>query len=137
MRHVREFGVDTGWWLPLAAILLAIAGMLALASGRLHLLGHGWREPVTLLPGLTIENTPLPQAGVVVTSLQSGSEAAGSGIMVGDGIAALDGHPIGDIADAVKYLKNDRQAAVILDVEHGQSMHSVRLHRLAEAHHGA
>jgi S1-C subfamily serine protease len=132
-RHSRG---RLGWlWFGLCLLVLA-ASILAFPS-RWRSLLHLRHDAVALLPGLTVENAPPPRTGLIVTSLRTGSEAAQTGIAVGDDIERLDGRPIDEIDDAIAYLRQDRNPAVLLRIEHGSQVRDVRLVRSGEARHGA
>jgi S1-C subfamily serine protease len=134
IRRVRNLGADNKWWILLALILIAVSAATALR--RWHPFAHGPPAPVGLLPGLTVEDAPPPQGGLIVTSLQSGSESARSGIMVGDDIRSLDGRRVDDLDDAIAYLRKDRAPAIVLDVAHGEAARQVTLRRQGERYHG-
>jgi len=136
MRPVRDFGVDNKRWILFALILLVASVAVVLRSANWYPFAQGPRGAVALLPGLTVENAPPAHQGLIVTSVQSDSESARSGIVAGDDIEGLDGHPVKNLGGAINYLKKDQASAIVLEVAHGQVTHDVRLRRLKEVHHG-
>lgn len=122
------------WLLVLALLAIGIAFLKPLEwpifAPRQH-------AAIALLPGLTVEDAPPPEHGLIVTSLRSGSEAAGAGIAIGDDIEALDGHAIGDLDEATAYLKRDARPTIVLTIDRDSQRRMVRLPRGGGGGHGA
>ncbi|MEO6091514.1 MAG: PDZ domain-containing protein [Novosphingobium sp.] len=135
MQPVQDSGVNNKWPI-LAALILLVAGAAAVPHLQWHAFERAPRRAVTLLPGLTVEEALPPRQGLIVTSLQNGSESARSGIVVGDHIEALDHHRVRDSRDTIDYLKKDRASTIVLEIVHDQARRDVRLRRLGEAYHG-
>lgn len=129
------------WPLPLAGLILVTVGvgvgvLITPSSWSSYHHPPNVRAAMTVLPGLTVENAPPPQLGLVVTSLQTGSEAARAGVHVGDDIAALDGRPVIEIDDAIRYLRRDSRPTIILHLVSDHRVRDVRLHWQAGGSHG-
>jgi S1-C subfamily serine protease len=111
------------------------------------ILGWAWRSGINrvfaepggagLFPGFTAEQAGGAAHGLVVTSLRSGSEAAQDGIEVGDAILAIDGRPIDTLDQARRYLREDRQPALSLDLVHQKQLRHLRLLRSVSGENGA
>lgn len=127
------------WPLPFAGLILVTVGVGVLITPSSWSFYHRPRDvraAMTVLPGLTVENAPPPQLGLVVTSLQTGSEAARAGVHVGDDIAALDGRPVIEIDDAIRYLRRDSRPTIVLHLVSDHRARDVRLHWQAGGSHG-
>jgi S1-C subfamily serine protease len=89
------------------------------------------------LPGLTLERSPLPEAGLVVTSLQSAGPAELAGLAVGDDVLAVDQKPVTSLSEVRDLLKHQTATTVHLLVLHKGRPIDVSL-ALSEDHmHGA
>jgi len=83
--------------LALCALLMSLAFFQHLRRG-----GEGMRAAKHhILPGLTLIATG---PHLVVTSIETGGEAARSGVAVGDEIVAIDGRPFRSLDQAAAYL---------------------------------
>lgn len=113
----------------LGIVPLGLVFLLAMHTTGWKALAPGRQGPPHLLPGMTVEAAPVPRHGLIVTSLQSNSQAATTGIAVGDGISAIDGQFVATLDQAVRYLHNDRRATVVLRVIHNRRARAVTLER--------
>lgn len=118
--------------LALCALLLSgafflharhFAGSHASASG----------QAARLLPGLTLDDADPPGSGVVVTSMESGGQAARLGISVGDDVVQIDGTPVGSLDQASAYLLRKDGSRLILRLRRQDQMRVVTLDRSAGA----
>ncbi|WP_419825345.1 PDZ domain-containing protein [Sphingomonas sp.] len=83
--------------------LLGIAVAIGVAASVAVLGEHGAfsdiaSRPLASIPGVTLADDVGNIGMPVVTSLRSDGEAERSGLRVGDRIAAVDGHPVRDVA---------------------------------------
>ncbi|MDG2534111.1 PDZ domain-containing protein [Sphingomonas sp. HITSZ_GF] len=121
--------------------------VLSFALSAMVILGWAWRSGIdhifsapsgaSLFPGFTAEQGSGAVHGLVVTSLRSGSEAAKDGMEVGDAILAIDGHAIDTLDQARRYLHDDHQPALSLDLVHQKQLRHLRLMRSASGENGA
>jgi S1-C subfamily serine protease len=89
------------------------------------------------LPGLTMEKAPVPEAGLVVTSLQSAGPAERAGLAVGDDVLAVDQKPVTSLGDVRDILRRHNERAVQLLVLHKDRAIDVSLNRSEDRVHGA
>lgn len=75
-----------------AKLLQAVQGTSTLPSNQMALVTAARKQGAIL--GVTVQPAPVGQSGIVVTSVDAGSPVAGSGILPGDLIFALDGRPM-------------------------------------------
>lgn len=121
--------------------------VLSFALSAMVILGWAWRSGINrvfaepggagMFPGFTAEQAGGAAHGLVVTSLRSGSEAAQDGIEVGDAILAIDGRPMDTLDQARRYLREDRQPALSLDLVHQKQLRHLRLLRSVSGENGA
>ncbi|MEP9359697.1 PDZ domain-containing protein [Sphingomonas sp. KR3-1] len=121
--------------------------VLSFALSAVVILGWAWRSGINhffsaqnganLFPGFTAEQPGGTPHGLVVTSLRSGSEAAQDGVEVGDAILAIDGRATNTLDQARRYLRDDHQPALSLDLMHQKQLRHVRLLRSASGENGA
>lgn len=93
-------------------------------------------EAILLFPGFTADELPGPGHGLVVTSLQSASEAQMDGIAVGDEVLAINNHPVGSLEEAEQIMNQNRQAVLALRLLHNATPRDVTLHENGVRHHG-
>lgn len=139
MTRASEPGRGNSWYLLFAALVLvmvALGVLIGPSSWSSFLHPADVHAAIAVLPGLTVEEAPPPQQGLVVTSLQTGSEAARAGVRVGDDIAALDGRPVMEIEDAIRYLRRDSRPTIVLHLVSDNHGRDVRLHWQAGGSHG-
>jgi S1-C subfamily serine protease len=89
------------------------------------------------LPGLTVEKAPVPEVGLVVTSLQSAGPAEQAGLAVGDDVLAVDQRPVGSLGDLRAVLENHPARTIQLLVLHNDVPIDVSLTRNEDHLHGA
>ena len=94
-------------------------------------------EAILLFPGFTVDELPGPQHGLVVTSLQSASEAQMDGIAVGDELLAIDSRPVRSLEEAEQIMTQNRQAMLGLRLLHNATPRNVTLHENGVRRHGA
>lgn len=121
--------------------------VLSFALSAMVILGWAWRSGInhvfsaqsgaSLFPGFTAEQGGSTVRGLVVTSLRSGSEAAKDGMEVGDAIVTIDGRAMDTLDQARRYLREDRQPALSLDLMHQKQLRHLRLLRSASGDNGA
>lgn len=93
-------------------------------------------EAILLFPGFTVDELPRPRHGLVVTSLQSASEAQMDGIAVGDEVLAMDNHPVRSLEEAEQIINQNRQAMLALRLLHNATPRDVTLHENGARRHG-
>lgn len=122
------------------AVLLATASaLIGLAIVVAREARQAMRSPqkeALLFPGFTVDELPRPKRGLVVTSLQSASEAQFDGIVVGDEILAIDNHSVGSLEEAEQILNQNRQASLSLRLLHNRDSRDVTLHQNGVSRHG-
>jgi len=121
--------------------------VLSFALSAAVILGWAWRSGIdhvfatqtgaSLFPGFTAETPSGSSHGLIVTSLRSGSEAAKDGMEVGDAIVAIDGRGIDTLDQARRYLRDDRNPQVYLDLVHQKQLRHLKLLRSASGENGA
>jgi len=94
------------------------------------------RQSAALLPGFTADNAPAPNIGLIVTSLETGSQAQRAGMHVGDAILSVDGRATRSLGQVGAYLRHDRRPEVDLAVLHGDTLRHVILMRDRDGDHG-
>ena len=109
---------------------LALCAMLLSAVFFLHLR----HDPAVashrrVLPGLTL-GTAGP--ALIVTSVQSGGEAARRGVAVGDDLIAIDGKAVHSLDQAEAYLVDGSRGAVVLELSRSGQVRQVALDRTGE-----
>ena len=93
-------------------------------------------ESILLFPGFTADELPMPGHGLVVTSLQSASEAQMDGIAVGDEVLAIDNHPVRSLEEAEQIMNQKRQTMFALRLLHNAAPRDVTLHENGVRRHG-
>lgn len=121
--------------------------VLSFALSAMVILGWAWRSGInhvfsaqsgaSLFPGFTAEQGAGAVHGLVVTSLRSGSEAAKDGMEVGDAIVKIDGRAMDTLDQARRYLREDHQPALSLDLVHQKQLRHLKLLRSASGDNGA
>lgn len=81
------------------------------------------------LPGITMTDTIPAGSGVIVTSMESGGQAAQLGIAVGDDVISLNGTPISSLDQASSYLLHHPQPKIALGLKHADQIRTVMLDR--------
>ncbi len=106
----RVIGVNTsaltrgsGVTIPAATVTRVVADLLAGGRVRRGYLGVGF-HPVQLPDG---------REGLIILSLEPGGPAASAGVMVGDVLLTLDGHPVTDTDDVQAQLGGDKVGKTI------------------------
>ena len=94
-------------------------------------------QAILLFPGFTADELPGPGHGLVVTSLQSASEAQMDGIAVGDELLAIDSRPVRSLEEAEQIMTQNRQAMLGLRLLHNATPRNVTLHENGVRRHGA
>lgn len=94
-------------------------------------------EVANHIPGLTLDKAPLPEAGLVVTSLQSAGPAEQAGLAVGDDVLAVDQRPVSSIGEVRDVLQHHQERTVQLLVLHKDRAIDVSLTRSEDHLHGA
>ncbi len=121
-----------------ARLLPALAAAAIVGMGALALaldIAPVPRQPAQL-PGLTAEDAG-NASGIVVTSVQGASAAARAGIVAGDRITAIDGHPMPGLSAVRSYLGTSTPPVIDMQLYHYHSRRNVRLHRSEESPHVA
>lgn len=122
------------FWLGCSFVITAVA-YAALILAHPHALNyHGF---TAIFPGFTAEELPPPGEGLVVTSLQTGSESQHDGIEVGDEDVALHRRPISSLGDAERLLRHHANDRIALHLLHNGAPREVVLHRSEGKNHGA
>ncbi len=140
MSRVRS-SLVLGFWplLMLSMLSLAVALLLFTThAGRLSL-GRIFGPPgaTMLIPGVTVEDAPLPAHGLIVTSLRSDSKAASEGIAVGDIVTAIDGRSVSTVTDLASYLRRKSGSTVEIQVVRDNHVRRIMLLRTGGDSHGA
>jgi serine protease DegQ len=91
--------------LPAATLERVVESLLAHGGVRRGYLGVG-AHPVRL-PGPIAEQAGHP-VGLIVIAVQPGGPAEQSGVLLGDVLLALDGHPLGDMGELQALLGEER-----------------------------
>src|SRR5881409_2660069 len=112
-------GVNTAVILPAQGICFAVAvSTVKLVVGQLIAYGHVRRTRIGVggqnvsLPRLAVRAHRLIQpSGVLITTVEAGSPAAGAGLQPGDIIVAFDRQPVHGIDDLHRLLTSDRIVA--------------------------
>jgi S1-C subfamily serine protease len=94
--------------MPAATVRRVVASLLAHGQVRRGYLGIG-AQPVRLPAGT--EPGAAPATALLVSSVQADSPASRAGVMLGDVLLSLDGHPLGHPADLLPLLDEDRIGA--------------------------
>tara|TARA_B100000678_G_C18216540_1_gene505493 strand:+ start:1031 stop:1420 length:390 start_codon:yes stop_codon:yes gene_type:complete len=109
----------------------------ALFGAALLLIGAlGWWFPYRRaapsaghVPGITLAIDPSSRARIVVTSVQSGSEAFDDGVVAGDEVLQVDGQMVRSTQDVDRKIDADRDGAVTLTLRHADQSRIVSLRR--------
>lgn len=118
-------------WNVSAILLAAVAFLTGLGSfvaSEMHRTLCQDDETILLFPGFTADDMIKPGRGLVVTSLQSGSEAQRDGIAVGDKLLAIDNHPIGSLDEARQFLGRNPGDMLALRLMHNSRSRELVLH---------
>ena len=129
-RHHRH-----GTALLLATVLILI-GLAIVVVREVRQAMRSPNKEILLFPGFTADELPRPERGLVVTSLQSASEAQMDGIAVGDEVLAIDNHPVGSLEEAEQIMNQNRQAKFALRLLHNATPRDVTLHESEVRRHG-
>ena len=120
-------------WLAITVILFGLAIVVASEVRRAMCSAN---ESILLFPGFTADELRGPEHGLVVTSLQSASEAQMDGIAVGDRVLAIDNHPVKSLEEAEQIMNQNRQAMLALRLLHNATPRDVTLHQNGVRRHG-
>lgn len=123
---LRREGHGTAILLATAVILIGLALVVAREARQAM---RSPEEAILLFPGFTADELPGPEHGLVVTSLQSASEAQMNGIAVGDEVLAIDNHPVESLEEAEHVMIQNRQAILALRLLHNATPRDVTLHQ--------
>lgn len=85
-------------------------------------------EPKPLFPGFTADGASRPTFGLVVTSLQSGSEAQLEGMAVGDEVLAIDNQPVKTLDQAEEIIGSRTSDGLALRILHNEKPRDLVLH---------
>jgi S1-C subfamily serine protease len=127
----------------LAAITLMVGSFLPTAGLMVINLQHA-RSPdrgysvnaASIFPGFTVAQLPLPQHGLVVTSLRTDSEAEESGIAVGDEVTAIEDQQVNTVEAAEILLLKDPHDPILFHLLRNHNPVDVSLRRYKEGSHG-
>ena len=111
--NTSRFGPGQGITIPTAAAESVVAALLASGRIRRAYLGVG-SQPVAL-PAALAAKVGGQESGLLIVSLEAGTPADTAGLLMGDILVAMDGHPLTDAADLQGQLGAERvgaQAAV-------------------------
>jgi membrane-associated protease RseP (regulator of RpoE activity) len=134
-RRTRSRSSLIAWILFFLAPIAAMLLLLSHVGGRWLNRGAIRYDGAAIIPGFTMETAPAPhrppspRSQLVITSVQSNSQATRHGIAVGDTVVAIDGARIFSLDQARRTLHNDRGATVALRLAHGRRLRDVRLVR--------
>ena len=120
----------------LLAIVVILIGLAVVVAREARRAMRSPDESILLFPGFTADELPMPGHALVVTSLQSASEAQINGIAVGDVVLAIDNHPVKSLKEAQKIMIKNRQAMVALRLLHNETQRDVTLHENGVRRHG-
>jgi membrane-associated protease RseP (regulator of RpoE activity) len=129
---------------PFASILLIVCAflltgsvmMIAMHRGHSPRLGYGL-DSASAFPGFTVAELVPPDDGLVITSLQSGSEVELSGVAVGDKITSIDNVKVETVAAAENLLRNNPRDPISFHLIHNHRAIDVSISRHKEPLHGA
>lgn len=119
--------------------LLAIALALVLMLAGLERLRHRAVDAehyVEPLPGMTVEQAPAPQRGLIVTSVRDSSQAQQSGVAVGDIVVVIDGRPVHSLGQARLDLQKVSGEEVTIGLLHDGTLRYIGLQRAGGMPHG-
>jgi S1-C subfamily serine protease len=129
---------------PFAPVLLIVCAFLLtgsvmiIAMHRTHSPRPGYGlDSASAFPGFTVAELVPPEDGLVITSLQSGSEVELSGIAVGDKITAINNVKVETVVAAENLLRNDPRDPISFHLIHNHQSIDVSLSRDKEPLHGA
>lgn len=129
---------------PFASTLLIVCAFLLtgsvmmIAMHRAHSPRPGYDlDPASAFPGFTVAELVPPEDGLVITSLQSGSEVEFSGVAVGDKITAINNVKVETVAAAENLLRNNLRDSISLHLIHNHRPIDVSLSRDKEPLHGS
>ena len=120
----------------LLATVVILIGLAIVLAREARQAMHTPDEVILLFPGFTADELPRPGHGLVVTSLQSASEAQMDGIAVGDEVLAIDNHRVGSLEEAEQIMTQNRQAMLALRLLHNATPRDVTLHENGVRRHG-
>lgn len=120
-----------------ACLTLLLIGAIASVTMHKQLRPQNAFATIVLFPGFTADELSPPDQGLVVTSLQSDSEAQREGLAVGDEVLAIDDHLVRSLWDAQKFLDRSDKGDVSLHVLHNRIPRDVVLQRREIQRHGA
>ena len=122
-RRTAPLAARIGTGAMLAA--LALGALLMSAVFFLHMRRAGMAQN-RLLPGLTLI---ADGRDLVVTSIESGGQAARRGVAVGDEVVAIDGRAFGSLDQARAYLVRAPHDEVVVELREAGRTRLVRLSR--------
>ena len=76
---------------------------------------------------MTIDETPAPWKGLVVTSLRTGSEAEHAGIIAGDRVIAINRHPVSSLREAGRLIGKSDTQELELEILHNRMRQDIVL----------
>ncbi len=120
----------------LLAIVVILIGLAVVVAREARRAMRSPDESILLFPGFTADELPMPGHGLVVTSLQSASEAQMDGMGVGDVVLAIDNHSVRSLKEAQQIMIHNRQAMVALRLLHNDTLRDVKLHENGVRRHG-
>lgn len=105
------------WALPVAAFGL---GLFARPPSR-------WSPAAGSIPGMTLDDASPRGAGLLVTSLRTGSEAQRDGIVAGDRVIAVDRHPVSSVREVGRLVGRAGRRGVQLEILHNRMRRDIVL----------
>ena len=120
----------------LLATIVILIGLVIVVAREARRAMRSPHEAILPFPGFTVDELPRPRHGLVVTSLQSASEAQMDGIAVGDEVLAIDNHPVRSLEEAEQVINQNRQAMLALRLLHNATPRDVTLHENGARRHG-
>lgn len=127
-RMLLDEGLGTG------AVLAMLAACALLTSAILFLRIHHGPTSRDIARGHILPGLTLVAAGpdLVVTSIESGGEAARRGVAVGDEVTAIDGKAFHSLDQAEAYLVKTPHSAIMLELREAGQTRLVTLNRAEE-----
>ena len=120
----------------LRATVVILSGLALVVAREARQTMRSPDEAILLFPGFTADELPRPGHGLVVTSLQSDSEAQMDGIAVGDEVLAIDNHSVRSLEEAEQRMNQNKQAVLALHLLHNNTPRDVTLHDNGIRRHG-
>lgn len=125
----------TRWTKPSRTALLILGaltmvfGLALVAAIRFGLSTPGTSAETYQLPGLTVFQQNAPAPALIVTSVESGSEAEARQIHVGDQILAIDGHPVRSLDDIESMARKLDKNSLAVRLMHNETVKETTLIR--------